>query len=137
MNLASIGKLVTRFGVLAALAAMPAFGAGEYSATATVTPTSHTGACPFEFKFTGTIKYTGKSKQEVQYKWIRSDGADAPTQTITFDGPGTKNVQPTTWTLSAPGPNWEAISINYPTSPAVNSNKAGFDLKCQVVQIPR
>lgn len=138
MNLASIGKLVTRSGLFAALLAMPALGAVDFSATATVSPVSHTGACPFEFKFTGTIKYTGNSKhQEVQYKWIRSDGADAPTQTIFFDGPGTKNVMPTSWTLSAQGHNWEAVSINYPTSPAVNSNHAEFDLKCQVVQIPR
>jgi hypothetical protein len=136
MNLASIGRLVTRSALFAALLAMPAFGAGEFSATATVSPASHTG-CPYEFKFEGKIKYTGKAKhQEVQYKWIRSDGADAPTQTIFFDGPGTKNVQGTTWTLSAQGHFWEAVSINYPTSPAVNSNQAGFDLKCAAPQPP-
>jgi hypothetical protein len=138
MNLASIGKLVTRSGLFAALLAMPAFGAGEYSATATVSPTSHSGACPFMFKFDGKIKYTGKSRQqEVQYKWIRSDGANSPAETIIFNGPGVKDVKQDTWTLGAAGHHWEAISITYPTSPAVNSNHAEFDLKCAAPQRPQ
>ncbi len=97
---------------------------------ASVNPTSFTGECPKMFEFTGTI--TSDSPGEVRYKWLRSDNAQAPEQTIIFNAPGTQNVT-TTWTLGGPGKtynNWEAIQVLSPNP--MTSNKAVFTLECGV-----
>jgi len=95
---------------------------------ATVNPTSFNGNCPKVFTFTGKI--TSDSPGEVKYKWLRSDNANAPVQTISFNGPGTQVVT-TTWTLGAAGMTyngWEAVQILAPN--AMTSNKAAFTLQC-------
>lgn len=95
---------------------------------AAVNPTSFNGKCPKVFTFTGKI--TTNSAGVVKYKWIRSDNANAPVKTISFNGPGTQAVT-TTWTLGAPGMNyngWQAVQILAPN--AMTSNKAAFTLNC-------
>jgi hypothetical protein len=95
---------------------------------ASVNPTSFTGECEKMFEFTGRI--TSDSPGEVRYKWLRSDNARAPEQTIIFNAPGTQIVT-TTWTLGIPGKTyneWEAIQVLSPNP--MTSNKAAFTLKC-------
>jgi hypothetical protein len=109
----------------AALAAGPS-SAAVISADAKVAPATHTGACPFTFNFTGTIVVNGP--EIVKYRWIRSDGATAPVQTLTFRARGAQVVTDT-WTLSPPHyEGWEAVRILSPN--ALTSNKAAFKLEC-------
>lgn len=91
-------------------------------------------SCPVTINFEAAITATGWSptaNRQVQYKWIRSDGADAPTQTLDFpaSGPSTQTVK-TTWQLGANGQNWEAIQISYPPISNTTSNHAVFTLTC-------
>jgi len=84
------------------------------------------------FTFTGTITYTGSSPVQVQYQWLRSDGAIQTNQTfVSFGGPGSQQVQDT-WTLFPSPPStfngWEQVEVM--TSPAVLSNQANFTLTC-------
>lgn len=116
--------------VIAALASMPGHAA-DYSAFLTANPTNYSGKCPAVITFKGFI--TAKKAGRVQYKFIRSDNAAAPIQTLEFAAPGTKPVS-TTWTLGGAAlPNysgWQAIQIVYPTN--VTFNKAGFTVRCAV-----
>jgi hypothetical protein len=55
----------------------------------------------------------------VTYKWIHSDTADpaaVPTETLTFDGPGSKLTPAHAWyvTSATPGPYWVQIYIDQP-----------------------
>jgi len=115
--------------VLAATLAASAASAQDYSAMLTAVPTEYAGACPTTIKFNGVI--TARRAGRVQYRFVRSDGATAPIQTLDFATPGTKPVG-ITWTLGGPTlptyRGWEAVRIVYPTS--IESNKAGFSIKC-------
>lgn len=122
--------------VLAAALAASAASAQDYSATLAAAPTEYSGACPTTIMFNGTI--TARRAGRVQYKFVRSDGAIAPIQTLDFATPGTKPVG-IAWTLGGPTlpsySGWEAIRIVYPTS--LESNKAGFSIKCAGVPAGR
>ncbi len=98
--------------------------------TAQVTPESHVG-CPETFNFSATI--TVNRPGTVQYKWERSDGAGAPTETVTFAAAGSKTVNDT-WNLGTAGSYWERVRIMSPNS--IVSNKATFTLSCVSVIIP-
>ncbi len=112
----------------------PGGGGGQGSAAAPsvwVSPTSYTGSsCPHVFSFTGVIRVAA-GPVTVRYKWIRSDGAIAPEQTVSFSGTGSQQatVGGETWTLSANGTHWEAIQILSPGT--TQSNHATFTLNCQ------
>ena len=86
--------------------------------------------CPVEIALSGRISVAGGSGT-VTYRWIRDDNASAPVQTLSFDGPGSMDVQ-TTWTRSGePGATiegWQAIEIIDP-APA-ESERATFALQC-------
>lgn len=105
----------------------------EITATLKATPESYSGKCPTTIKFEGEIKVTKitRAPLKVQYKFIRSDGAFAPIQTLDFEKDGVKKVS-TTWTLGGPGlptyAGWQAIKIVYPQD--VESNKANFKIEC-------
>jgi hypothetical protein len=122
--------------VLAALLGIAALGLGtaadaaEYSAHLNASPARYDGGCPGVIAFKGTITATRAGR--VQYKFIRSDGAFAPVQTLDFAAPGTKSVA-TTWTLGGAGlpsyNGWEAIQIVYPAP--LQSKHADFSLHCR------
>lgn len=107
-----------------------AFARQSVTATLHASPTSYSGKCPHKITFKGQIRATQAGR--VQYKFIRSDGANAPIHTLNFNKPGIKHVS-TTWTLGGPGfpahKRWQAIQIVYPQN--VTSNKAYFRVKCQ------
>lgn len=112
--------------VLAAALTAGASNAAVIATSATVTPAGHAGACPFTFTFTGKI--VANSQGIVKYRWIRSDGAIAPVQTLIFRERGAQVVTDT-WTLSPPHyVGWEAVRILSPN--AMVSNKAVFKLQC-------
>jgi hypothetical protein len=90
-------------------------------------PFDFTGPCPKKIVFSGQISVAG-SGGVVSYKFLRNDGASAPVETITFDGPGTKYIQ-TTWQLGATYSGWQQIQILDPVEQT--SNKAEFNLTCQ------
>lgn len=121
-----IGTIVT---LAAALFAVTDAMARDYGANLGAAPANYTGACPAKITFTGKI--TAKKAGKVQYKFIRSDGAFAPIQSLEFAAPGAKEVE-TTWTLGGPSlpsySGWQAIELVYPTS--FTSNKAHFKVRC-------
>lgn len=94
--------------------------------SATVSPTSYTGSCPKIFTFDASI--TASAAGVVTYTWLRSDGATAPVESITFTAAGTKTVS-TTWELSPASFNgWEQLKVLTPN--LITSNQASFTLKC-------
>jgi hypothetical protein len=104
--------------------------AATISASLSANPISYSGKCPAVITFSGQI--TSDSPGMVQYKFIRSDDANAPIQTLNFDKAGSIAVS-TTWTLGGPGlptyAGWQAIQVVYPQQ--VQSNKAEFKVQCQ------
>jgi hypothetical protein len=99
------------------------------TATLGVSPASYSGNCPALISFRGHI--TVNKPTTIQYKFIRSDNAQAPVQTLNFPKAGTQEVT-TTWQLGGPGlptySGWEAIQVISPVS--VQSNKAEFRIRC-------
>lgn len=123
--------LLTVAGFLMVLSQVVSVGAAQHiSATLSADPVKYAGRCPAKITFKGRI--SASERGQVQYKFIRSDGANAPVQTINFTKAGSKLVS-TTWTLGGAGlpsySGWEAIQIVYPYS--VQSNKAHFKVSCQ------
>ena len=93
-------------------------------------PFDYVGPCPVTIKFSGRISVVGGSGI-VSYKFLRSDGASAPIQTLTFDSPGSKDVS-TTWRLGGPRftySGWQSIKIFEPQE--IESNHAIFKIQCQ------
>ncbi len=92
-------------------------------------PASYTGSCPALITFGGYIAVN--QPMTVQYKFIRSDNAEAPVQTLYFSSKSQQEVT-TSWQLGGPGlptySGWEAIQIISPVS--VESNKAEFNIRC-------
>ncbi len=106
--------------------------AGNYSARLKVEPKEFTGKCPKTFRFTGKIK--AKKRGRVQYKFIRSDGANAPVRTLDFMKKGEKTVR-NSWRLGDPSlqnyKGWQKIRIVYPQQS--ESGKAEFKLRCRTI----
>jgi hypothetical protein len=104
--------------------------AQHLSAKLSANPVNYAGSCPAKITFKGRIRASEPGR--VQYKFIRSDGANAPVRTINFTQAGSKPVS-TTWTLggaSLPSySGWEAIQIVYPYSE--QSKKAHFKVSCK------
>ena len=89
-------------------------------------PETYSGPCPATIQFKGKIAATEAGV--IQYKFIRSDGAQAPTQSLNFEGPGSKDVV-STWTIGKDYSGWVAIQVISPA--AMESNKANFKIICQ------
>ena len=83
------------------------------------------GPCPISVGFGGWITTNGPGT--VRYTFVRSDGATAPEETLSFERAETKMVR-TSWTLSRGFKGWQAIKILSPSE--MTSNKAEFNTKC-------
>jgi hypothetical protein len=86
--------------------------------------------CPVTVHFSGRISVS-RGSGTVSYRWVRSDGARGPVESLAFTGPGSQTVQ-TTWTLGAPGAalrHSERIDILEPAD-SPDSEDAAFDLTC-------
>lgn len=96
--------------------------------TAAVAPTT-SAVCPTTYNFSASI--TTNAAGTVTYKWERSDGAGAPTETISFASAGTQTVTDT-WmrgVTTPPGtPGWERVHILTPND--LTSNKAELTQTC-------
>lgn len=95
------------------------------SVTASASPPTYSGPCPYQFNFSAIITANGPGT--VTYQWERSDGTSDLPQTISFGSAGSVIVT-TYWVLGAPGPGWERVRILSPNS--VLSNQAFFILNC-------
>ena len=102
----------------------PVSGFQVTAAAAAVAPTTG-NSCPTTFNFSGVITANGAGN--VTYKWERSDGAQGPTESVTFTGAASQSVS-TTWNLSNPGTKWERLHILTPND--LTSNQATFTLSC-------
>jgi hypothetical protein len=111
-------------GVL--LLATQAVVAADYSASLSASPKNYSGDCPTKINFNGKIQANRPGR--VQYKFIRSDGANAPIHTIDFRRPGSRLVN-TSWTLGKSFSGWQAIQILYPQQ--AHSNRAAFTIRCR------
>ena len=96
------------------------------SVTASVDPSSFTGACPKTFNFSAVITVNGPGT--VTYKWERSDGAIAPDESITFAAAGSQTVTDS-WTIGISYSGWERVHILTPNDSL--SNQANFTLTCE------
>ncbi|HEU4388388.1 MAG TPA: hypothetical protein VFV34_11365 [Blastocatellia bacterium] len=83
------------------------------------------GPCPITVGFGGWITTNGPGT--VRYTSIRSDGAIAPEETLSFERAETKMVR-TTWTLGRGYKGWQAIKILSPNE--TESSHAEFLVKC-------
>jgi hypothetical protein len=63
----------------------------------------------------------------VQYKWVRSDGTDFPTQTVTYSSIANLSLN-TSWKLNAATSGWIQLQVSYPQT--VSSKKMTFSLTC-------
>jgi len=95
------------------------------SVTASVSPPSYSGPCPYQFNFSAVIQTNGPGT--LTYQWERDDGTHDLPQTVSVGYSGT-TVVTTYWVLGAPGPGWERVRILSPNS--VLSNQAFFVLNC-------
>ena len=94
----------------------------------TAEPAVYVGPCPVTIKFTGKISTAG-GKGKVIYKFLRSDGASGPTETLVFDSPGSKDVG-TTWKLGTPlYAGWQSIHVIEPLE--TDSGQAHFTMQCR------
>lgn len=91
-----------------------------------VNPPSHTGACPHTFNFTGLITTNGAGT--VQYRWVRSDGATGPVETVIFREAGNKPVL-SSWQIGRTFSGWKKLEILNPNP--LLSNQVNFTLNCQ------
>ena len=95
------------------------------SVTASVTPSSFTGACPKMFLFYAVITVNGPGT--VTYRWERSDGESGDTKSITFAAAGSQTIT-TTWRLQGNYSGWQLVHILTPNDTL--SNEAYFTHSC-------
>lgn len=98
--------------------------------TLSATPNVYEGLCPATIGFTGRISAVGGAGV-VAYRWLRSDGATGPIETVSFTGPGTKEIS-SAWSVGAEDAKfegWRQLEVLDPT--AMKSGQATFIVACQ------
>jgi hypothetical protein len=93
--------------------------------TATVDPSTFTGACPKNFNCFATITVNGPGT--VTYVWENSEPRVSAVQTLTFDVAGSKSVS-TGWPRDASGAYWFRVRTLAPNE--MVSNQANLTLNC-------
>ena len=110
-------------------ASLPSAQAANFSVQLSASPASFQGVCPATIRFAGEIRALKPGK--VQFKYIRSDGASSPVQTLLFTAPGGKPIS-TTWTLGGGAvpryQGWQAIQFVHPQTD--RSPPANFSILC-------
>lgn len=113
-------------------------GGGPFAVTSvhiSVSPSSYSGPCTdtgghrIDFAFSADITTNGAGT--VTYRWERSDNANAPEESLTFDSAGTKTVTSNWSRWFNPGDNetgWKRIYINDPNHQTFS--KATFTVTC-------
>lgn len=90
-------------------------------------PFRHDGPCPVKIRFSGRISVAGGGGT-VAYRFLRSDGASAPVQSVDFARPGSQNVE-TTWQLGGDYSGWQQILVLDPAEQ--RSEQANFTVHCR------
>ena len=112
------------------IGAAPAALAGVTGAGLVAAPPTFSGPCPTTIKFSGQIAVD--KPRTIEYTWVRSDGATAPTASLVFPAAGKQAVS-TTWTLGGPAlpsfSGWKQIKVLRPN--AMLSKQAKFSIKCR------
>jgi hypothetical protein len=113
-------------------------GGGPFAVTSvntTVNPSSYSGPCTdpggYRIDFTFSADITTNAAGTVTYKWERSDNANAPEESITFNSAGTKTVTSTWSRWFDPGDNatgWKRVYINNPNHQGFS--QASFTVNC-------
>lgn len=95
-------------------------------------PSHYEGSCKDKLEFTFTATITLEKSGTVIYKWLRSDGAETASQTLSFSEAGTKTVtaswQPDFKDLEFSG--WQKMKISSPVE--IESNHASFTVFCSL-----
>ena len=95
-------------------------------------PSRYEGSCKDKLEFTFTATVTLEKSGTVIYKWLRSDGAETSSQTLSFSEAGTKTVtvnwQPDFKDLEFSG--WQKMKISSPVE--TESNQASFTVLCSL-----
>jgi len=116
---------------ISASLAAPA-GALTIDVQTTVANVGTVTSCPVNVNFNAKIIVTGwpSSNHTLQYKWVRSDNAVAPMQTLVFpNGVDTMNVT-AFWAFGKNASGWEGLEISYPSP--LTSNRATFTMSCPI-----
>lgn len=91
------------------------------------------GPCPDTISFAGAITVNGAGT--VKYHFLNNVGVPWDTQSLTFDGPGTKDVG-TRLEIGGPGrlsySGWVMIEVESPNK--LQSNRADFKGSCQIAE---
>lgn len=99
------------------------------SVTLTGAPESYQGLCPVVIRFKGTISTTIPGK--IHYKFVRSDGAYAPTEPAQFETSGSQEVR-TNWTVGTGEQSryegWMMLKAVYPKE--TESPRVRFKVTC-------
>lgn len=93
----------------------------------------HPAAGVMKVNFTGSIRADGVGT--AQYRFLRSDGALGPIQSVHFPAAGVVAVH-TSWQLSANYEGWESLKIMYPP-PLLESQKASFKVTIPQPRVTR
>jgi uncharacterized protein YndB with AHSA1/START domain len=112
------------------LVATPLLGVSGVRSPVRVKMTSSSrwdGRCPHQFHFEGSI--TSRGAGDIQYTWDRSDGSNAPAETLHFTAPNQTRTVRTSWTMAKNYNGWEQIRVTSPNF--IRSNKAAFTLRCR------
>jgi hypothetical protein len=92
-------------------------------------PDRHRGRCPVEIKFKVRVSVAGGAGT-VSYRWLRSDGANAPIETIRFSEPGSKDIEDY-WQIGGRGSSydgWKQLQIYDPEE--LRSDRILFSVRC-------
>ena len=100
----------------------PTPAAVKVTATLAANPAKYGGKYPAVIAFKGSITVDGPC--EVKYRFLRSDDAIMPEQTVRFAAAGTKEVQEF-WVLTKAGAGWVSLNV---AEPAVVEVKANFEV---------
>ena len=95
--------------------------------TLAAAPTRYSGTCPVTINFKGTITTAGDHPGTISYRFARSDGASAQSQSLRFTSEGTKTVT-NSWTIGKSYTGWQQLIITSPKE--VRSAQAKFTIDC-------
>ncbi len=89
---------------------------------------SYSGRCPTTISFTGAIETSG-GPGAVSYRFVRSDGAKSPIETLAVTEAGAQDVS-FSWTLGPAEPFSGSVRLEVVEPQAVTSDPAEFTVSC-------
>jgi hypothetical protein len=122
-------KLLLFLFIILVHASVAVFAEAQIKASLMLDSSNPSGTCTSEVVFKGTV--TSEKPGKIQYKFIRSDGAILPVETLDFNAPGTKEII-SRWNLNGQFQpeykGWQAVRTVYPYE--TESDRADFSFTC-------